>query len=67
MPDTSTDIFIPDADRDVLECVRQHHGLPSIDATVEWLVKRRLRRTARHINGRGRALYLVRSKATCGS
>ncbi|WP_323073214.1 UBA domain-containing protein [Mycetohabitans endofungorum] len=67
MPDTSTDIFIPDTDREVLECVRQHHGLPSIDATVEWLVKRRLRRTARHINGRGRALYLVRSKTTCGS
>lgn len=67
MSDTSTDIFIPDADCDVLERVRQYHGLPSIDATVEWLVKRRLRRTAKQMNGRGRALYLVRSKTTCGS
>lgn len=67
MPETSTDISFSDAELDVLERVRQLHGLPSIEATAEWLAKRRLRRTATQMNGRGRALYLVRSKPTCES
>ncbi|KWC22740.1 hypothetical protein WL48_18645 [Burkholderia ubonensis] len=67
MPETSTEIALSDADRDVLERVRLLHGLPSLEATIEWLAKRRLRRTAKQMNGRGRALYLVRSKPTCES
>jgi hypothetical protein len=67
MPETSTEIFLSDADRDVLERVRVLHGLPSLEATAEWLAKRRLRRTTKQMNGRGRALYLVRSKPTCES
>ena len=67
MPETSTEIALSDADRDVLERVRVLHNLPSLEATAEWLAKRRLRRTAKQINGRGRALYLVRSKPKCAS
>ncbi|AQT48769.1 MULTISPECIES: hypothetical protein [Burkholderia] len=67
MPETSTEIALSDADRDVLERVRQQYSLPSIEAAAEWLVKRRLRLTSKQLNGRGRALYLVRSKPKCAS
>ncbi|MGV4733184.1 hypothetical protein LFL97_00930 [Burkholderia sp. JSH-S8] len=67
MPETSTEISLSDAELDVLERVRLQHGLPSIEATAEWLAKRRLRRTTKQMNGRGRALYLVRSKSKCES
>jgi len=40
--------------------VQRTRGLPTEQAAVEWLVKARLRRAARHATGRGRALYLVR-------
>lgn len=63
MPETSTEIAISDTESEVLESVRKQLGLPSIEATAEWLVKRRLRRAAKQLNGRGRALYLVRSKS----
>ncbi|MFX1735425.1 hypothetical protein PXJ20_02245 [Paraburkholderia sp. A1RI_3L] len=67
MPETSTEVAFSDADCDVLEHVRRQFNLPSIEAAAEWLVKRRLRLTAAQLNGRGRALYLVRSKPKCES
>jgi hypothetical protein len=62
MPETSTEIALSDAERDALERIRQMHGLQSLEQAAEWLAKRRLRRAAKQINGRGRALYLARSK-----
>ncbi|MGN4070563.1 hypothetical protein ACS0X5_07605 [Burkholderia gladioli] len=67
MPETSTEIAFSDNEREVLEAVRRLHGLPSIDAAAEWLVKRRLRAISKQSNGRGRALYLVRSDPKCAS
>jgi hypothetical protein len=52
-------IAIKEADKDVLERVREQQGLESIEQAAEWLLKSRLRRSVRSITGRGRALYLV--------
>ena len=52
-------IAITEADRDVLEHVRRQQGLDTHEQAAEWLLKNRLRRSARSITGRGRALYLV--------
>ncbi|WP_186193161.1 hypothetical protein [Burkholderia gladioli] len=67
MPETSTEIALSDHEREVLEAIRQLHGLPSIDAAAEWLVKRRIRSISKQTNGRGRALYLIRSNRKCAS
>ncbi|MET3916222.1 ethanolamine ammonia-lyase small subunit [Variovorax sp. OAS795] len=52
-------IHLTDADRTLIERVRQERGFPSPEAAAEWLIKTRLRRAARNSTGRGRALYLV--------
>jgi hypothetical protein len=46
-----------------LDRVCQHYGIASREAAAEFLIKRRLRRAARRIAGRGRALYLARNNA----
>ncbi|MGB6054488.1 MAG: hypothetical protein WBG17_04525 [Burkholderiaceae bacterium] len=57
MPDQ--EITINAEERELLERVRQQQGLESIEQAAEWLAKTRLRKHARQINGRGRALYAV--------
>lgn len=52
-------LHITDQERAVLEAVRQRIGLDTIEQAAEWLAKSRLRRSARHATGRGRALYPV--------
>ncbi|WP_041376762.1 hypothetical protein [Polaromonas naphthalenivorans] len=52
-----------DAERDVLERVRVSQGLQTIDQAAEWLIKTRLRQSAKQTTGRGRALYVVHPKA----
>lgn len=44
---------------ELLERVRQLEGLDTLDQAAEILLRRRLRKGARNITGRGRALYLV--------
>jgi hypothetical protein len=54
-------ITLTDADRALIERVQEQRGLPSLEAAAEWLVKTRLRRAARMVSGRGRALSLIRT------
>lgn len=58
MPEST--ITLSESDMDLLERVRAQQGLQTIEQAAEWLAKTRLRRTARHSNGRGRALYTVK-------
>jgi len=60
MPDHQ--INFNDDERALLEIVRQRHGLASIDQAAEWLIKSRLRKQAKNMTGRGRALYQVERK-----
>lgn len=55
------EIAFTDAERALLERVREREGLDTAEQAVEWLAKRRLRRATRFIDGRGRMLLLVRS------
>ncbi len=55
-------ITISDEERDLLERVRQQQGLETIEQAAEWLAKSRLRKHARQLNGRGRALYAIDRK-----
>lgn len=43
----------------LLEKVRKHVGLDSLDQAAEYLIRRRLREGTRAYTGRGRALHLV--------
>ncbi len=43
----------------MLEQVRLQQGLQTVEQAAEWLAKARLRRQAKRITGRGRALYPV--------
>jgi len=45
----------------MLEKVRQHQGLETVEQAAEWLAKSALRKAAKRTSGRGRALYQVRS------
>ena len=56
-------ITFTDADRALIERVQALRGFPTLEAAAEWLVKTRLRRAARSVTGRGRALYLVDRRA----
>lgn len=47
---------------ELLEQVREHVGLDSLDQAAEYLVRRRLREGTRAYTGRGRALHLVGGK-----
>ncbi|WP_426075045.1 hypothetical protein [Janthinobacterium sp. DSP2-3-3] len=55
-------ITLDDAELDVLERIRQQQGLSSIEQVGEWLLKSGVRKSARGITGRGRALYQVERK-----
>lgn len=57
MPDFT--ITLSEDDTALLERVRRHFAMATLDEAAEWLVKARLRRVARMSNGRGRALYPV--------
>ncbi|MEO1819445.1 MULTISPECIES: hypothetical protein [Pseudomonadaceae] len=48
-----------EADRALLDRIRERLQLSSRDEAAEWLVKARLRRAAMKLTGRGRALYPV--------
>lgn len=61
MPDH--EITFSDDERAILERVRQQQGLETIEQAAEWLAKSRLRRQAKQISGRGRALYLAPRKS----
>ena len=43
----------------VLEAVREQQGLENLEQAAEWLLRRRIRRGAQGLTGRGRALYAV--------
>lgn len=43
----------------VLEAVREQQGLENLEQAAEWLLRRRIRRGAQGLTGRGRALYEV--------
>ncbi|MGK5079620.1 hypothetical protein [Janthinobacterium sp. HLX7-2] len=60
MPDHQ--ITLNDDERALLEIVRQRQGLASIEQAAEWLIKSRLRKQAKNMTGRGRALYQVERK-----
>ena len=55
-------ITLSDDQLELLEEVRWHQGLESVEQAAEWLAKTALRKAARRTSGRGRALYQVRSK-----
>ncbi|MEB3733422.1 hypothetical protein ULF88_03095 [Halopseudomonas pachastrellae] len=55
-------ITLSDDQLELLEEVRRHQGLESVEQAAEWLAKTALRKAARRTSGRGRALYQVRSK-----
>ncbi len=62
MPDH--EITITDDENDLLERVRQQQGLDTVQQAAEWLAKSRLRKQAKRISGRGRALYDTNRKPT---
>ncbi|MCT8469427.1 hypothetical protein KZO85_12610 [Chromohalobacter canadensis] len=43
--------------QDVLDAIRDQQGLESREQAAEWLLRRRIRRGAQELTGRGRALY----------
>lgn len=45
----------------VLDAVCRQQGLATPEQAAEWLLRRRIRRGAQEITGRGRALYPVRN------
>lgn len=46
----------------VLEQVREQQSLNNLQEAAEWLLRRRLRKGAQGLTGRGRALYPVTQK-----
>ncbi|KPL92075.1 hypothetical protein AOR11_24540 [Vibrio alginolyticus] len=44
----------------VLDAVREQQGLETREQAAEWLLRRRIRRGAQGLTGRGRALYEVK-------
>lgn len=47
----------------LLDSVCQRYAMASREQALEFLLKRRLRKAAQRVSGRGRALYPVRSQA----
>ncbi|GAA0587437.1 hypothetical protein ACFQH5_16800 [Halomonas salifodinae] len=43
----------------VLDAIRDQQGLETREQAAEWLLRRRIRRGAQGLTGRGRALYPV--------
>jgi hypothetical protein len=60
MPDQ--EIITTDEETLLLERVRQQQGLASVEQAAEWLAKSFLRKQAKRISGRGRALYDIERK-----
>ncbi|SDJ88888.1 hypothetical protein [Billgrantia gudaonensis] len=48
----------------VLDAVREQQGLETREQAAEWLLRRRIRRGAQGLTGRGRALYEVDRRET---
>jgi hypothetical protein len=46
----------------VLDAICEQQGLPSREQAAEWLLRRRIRRGAQGLTGRGRALYDINSQ-----
>lgn len=46
----------------VLDAICQQQGLASREEAAEWLLRRRIRRGAQGLTGRGRALYEVAAR-----
>ncbi|WP_442489362.1 hypothetical protein [Halomonas litopenaei] len=46
----------------VLDAIREQQGLETREQAAEWLLRRRIRRGAQGLTGRGRALYPVNSQ-----
>ncbi|CAN7596361.1 hypothetical protein [Variovorax paradoxus] len=58
---TSHQIRLTDAEHDVLDRVRRVQGLESVEDTVVWLAKARMRKGTEHITGRRRGPRLATS------
>jgi hypothetical protein len=54
-------ISLTDAEHDVLDRVRRVQGLESVEDTVVWLAKTRMRKGTEHITGRRRGPRLATS------
>lgn len=52
-------LHLTDTDAALLARVQRRFGFPSADVAAEWLVKKRLHRSARASGGRGRSLYML--------
>ncbi|MFM9269999.1 hypothetical protein ACJ7V3_07025 [Halomonas elongata] len=48
---------------EMLDAIREEQGLESREQAAEWLLRRRIRRGAQGLTGRGRALYEVKGEA----
>ena len=53
------DVNFSERELAMLEQVRCQQGLDSIENTVEWLAKTRIRRGVQAITGQQRALYII--------
>lgn len=58
---TCHQIHLTDAERNVLDRVRRVQGLASVEDTVVWLAKTRMRKGTENITGRRRGPRLVTS------
>jgi len=58
---TCHQIHLTDAEHDVLDRVRRVQGLESVEDTVVWLAKTRMRKGTEHITGRRRGPRLATS------
>lgn len=58
MPDM--EIAVSDAELAMLEQIRELYDLPSIEETVTWLLKARVREQMERVSGRRRAIYEVK-------
>ncbi|WP_275286902.1 hypothetical protein [Halomonas elongata] len=47
---------------EMLDAIREEQGLESREQAAEWLLRRRIRRGAQGLTGRGRALYEVKTE-----
>ncbi|MDC8802535.1 hypothetical protein PRZ61_03610 [Halomonas pacifica] len=47
----------------VLDAIRDQQGLETREQAAEWLLRRRIRRGAQGLTGRGRAIYEVKGES----
>ena len=60
MPEAETPL--DDEECDMLKRICQKYGLTDMEQVTEWLLKSGIRKQARTITGRGRALYPIDRK-----